>query len=164
MRSRGLVTSWSIVFLAAASSCHSTSGEKGAPPAPLEKGSPWPKFRANAVQDGASRVHAKATGGAYWDFKTAKGIFSSPIVAADGTVYIGSADRSFYAINPDGSKRWSEATGEIIDSSGLLDDRGRVYFGSGDGKLRARDAKTGAEVWTITADDPSVDQAVINLF
>jgi outer membrane protein assembly factor BamB len=42
-------------------------------------------------------------------------------------VYVGSADRRFYALAPDGSERWSFATGDIVDSSGLLDDRGRLY-------------------------------------
>jgi outer membrane protein assembly factor BamB len=104
------------------------------------------------------------TAGAPWSFKTGKGIFSSPVVAADGTIYIGSADRTFYALNPDGTVRWSVVTGEIIDSSALLDDRGRVYFGSGDGKLRALDARTGAPVWTMNADDPAVNKAFINWF
>jgi len=55
-------------------------------------------------------------------------------------------------------------TGEIIDSAALLDDRGRVYFGSGDGTLYARDAATGAPVWTFAADPPSVTGAFINWF
>ncbi len=136
----------------------------GAPRAPLEQGSPWPKFRGNAAQDGASSVRPSRTGGALWTFQTGKGIFSSPVVASDGTVYIGSADRSFYAIGADGKLRWKLETGEIIDSAALLDDRGRVYFGSGDGKLRARDARTGAEIWTLTADDPRDNKAFINWF
>src|SRR5207247_118730 len=84
--------------------------------------------------------------------------------AADGTLYVGSADRNFYALNRDGTLRFSVPTGEIIDSAALLDDKGRVYFGSGDGKLRALDAKTGAEVWTMKADDPAVNKAFINWF
>ena len=135
-----------------------------APSVPLAAGSPWPKFRANAAQDARSSVVPKLTGGAFWDFKTGKGVFSSPIVGADGTVYVGSADRSFYAIGSDGKLRWKVDTGEIIDSSGLLDDKGRVYFGSGDGILRACDAKTGAVAWTFTADSPAENSAYLNWF
>lgn len=131
---------------------------------PLEPGSPWPKFRANARQDGRTFVKPSITGGALWTFPTGKGIFSTPVVAADGTIYVGSADRTFYALHPDGSLRWSLLTGEIIDSSALLDDKGRVYFGSGDGRLYARDAATGEEVWTFEADDPKVNSALINWF
>jgi len=132
---------------------------------PLAPGAPWPKFRADAAQTGRSAIAPSTTkSGAPWSFATGRGIFSSPIVAADGTIYFGSADRNFYALHPDGTLAWSIATGEIIDSSGLLDDRGRVYFGSGDGILRAADATTGSVAWTFQADDPSVNGAFINWF
>jgi outer membrane protein assembly factor BamB len=130
---------------------------------PLAK-APWPKFRADARQTGRGAAHGSQAGGVFWSFKTQKGVFSSPVVASDGTVYVGSADRNFYAIRRDGTLAWQIATGEIIDSSALLDDRGRVYFGSGDGKLRALDARTGESVWTMQADDPSTNDAFINWF
>jgi outer membrane protein assembly factor BamB len=163
-------TALPLAALLAASSCGDggaggTGGSAPEPAAiPLEPGSPWPKFRGNAAQDGRSAVKPSTTGGALWKYQTGKGIFSSPVVAADGTVYIGSADRTFYALNPDGTLKWSLLTGEIIDSSALLDDQGRVYFGSGDGKLRALDAKTGAPVWEFAADPPSTNSAFINWF
>jgi len=131
---------------------------------PLHPFSPWPKFRRNAAQDGRSPVLPTPRPGAPWAFATGKGIFSSPVVGADGTVYIGSADRTFYALHPDGTERWRFETGEIIDSAALLDDRGRVYFGSGDGHLYALDAATGAEVWRFGADDPSVNSAFLRWF
>jgi outer membrane protein assembly factor BamB len=136
----------------------------GEPSVPLAPGSPWPKFRANARQDGRSDVRPTLAGGALWSFPTGKGIFSSPVVAADGTIYVGSADRTFYALSPDGSVRWQKLTGEIIDSAALLDDQGRIYFGSGDGHLYALDAATGAEVWTFAADAPFPGGGLINWF
>lgn len=86
------------------------------------------------------------------------------MIGEDGTVYIGSADRFFYALHPDGTVKYKVQTGEIIDSSALLDDEGRVYFGSGDGVLRALDAQTGNILWTYKADDPAVNKAFINWF
>ncbi len=132
---------------------------------PLAAGAPWPKFRRDARQTGRSSAsHAPSGNAPLWSFKTGKGIFSSPIVSADETVYIGSADRHFYALNKDGSKRWDFATGEIIDSSGLLDDKGLIYIPSGDGHLYARKAATGDEVWTFAADDPKTTGGLINWF
>lgn len=131
---------------------------------PLSPTSPWPKFRRNAHQDGRSPIVGPGKLAKPWIFPTAKGIFSSPIVGGDETVYIGSADRFFYALKADGTLRWKFETGEIIDSSGLLDDQGRVYFASGDGHLYARDAATGSEVWTFTADDPKTTKGFIRWF
>src|SRR5271170_2990510 len=112
-----------VLVLACSTSNGSTPPQVG-PGVPLEPGSPWPKFRGNAAQTALGLVHASQDGGAQWAFATGAGIFSSPIVAADGTVYFGSADQNFYALNADGSKRWVVSTGEIIDSAGLLDDQG----------------------------------------
>lgn len=131
---------------------------------PLDPTSPWPKFRRTAAQDARSPVRPSLTGGTPWTFPTGKGIFSSPVIGGDGTVYIGSADRTFYAIAPDGTERWRHLTGEIIDSSALLDDRGRLYVGSGDGKLYAFEAASGAPVWTFAADPSSATGAFINWF
>src|SRR5215472_16436388 len=100
-----------------AASCSSTATPPSAhaqPSLPLAAASPWPKFRGDAFQDGVSGVHAHTTGGALWSFQTGKGIFSSPVVAADGTIYVGSADRTFYALNPDGTLAWKTVCGELI--------------------------------------------------
>ncbi len=132
--------------------------------APLDPKSPWPKFRRDVAQTGAAPFSLCDDGSDFWTFRTGKGIFSSPVVGGDGTVYIGSADRNFYALNSDGTERWRFETGEIIDSSALLDDQGRVYFGSGDGHLYALDAQTGAQVWSFLADDPSERNAFIRWF
>ena len=160
-------TSFVVIALLATGCSSSTASSSSAAPGPgvpVQPGSPWPKFRGGPAQTGASTIHASQQGGAQWSFATGAGIFSSPIVAADGTVYFGSADRNFYALDPDGSRLWTVATGEIIDSSGLLDDQGHVYFGSGDGLLRAVDAKTGTLVWKFQADDPKKTGSFINWF
>jgi len=52
-------------------------------------------------------VKPSLTGGALWSFPSAKGVFSSPVVGADGTIYIGSADRTFYALGYDDSSNGS---------------------------------------------------------
>lgn len=130
---------------------------------PLDPNSPWPKFRRNPQQTGLSELSPKA-GGLFWSVQTAKGIFSSPVVDGDGNIYVGSADRVFYALARDGSVKWTYQTGEIIDSSALLDDQGKVYFGSGDGHLYALNRADGTLVWKFAADPPSVNEAFINWF
>lgn len=130
---------------------------------PLDPDSPWPKFRRTARQDGRSPV-LPVGGGPAWTVATGKGIFSTPVIDGEGSVYVGSADRSFYALDAEGAVRWTWQADEIIDSSALLDDQGRVIFGAGDGHLRALDREDGSLLWDFEADDPSVNGAFIRWF
>jgi len=42
-----------------------------------------------------------------WEFETGGGVFSSPAIGSDGTVYVGSVDKKLYAINgKSGVKLW----------------------------------------------------------
>ena len=61
---------------------------------------------------------------------------TSPVIAADGTVYIGAymtgswgGDSSFYAVNPDGTKKW-ESYLEDAPSSAAIGEQGTVYMGT----------------------------------
>jgi outer membrane protein assembly factor BamB len=132
--------------------------------APLAANSPWPKFRGNMEQSALTKLVPVTSHDKPWSYQTGKGIFSSPVIGPDGAIYVGSADRSFYALEHDGTLRFKVDTGEIIDSAGLVDDKGRVYFASGDSILRAVDAKTGESAWEFQAEDPSVNKALINWF
>lgn len=134
--------------------------------APLDPASPWPKFRRDLAQTGRSDVMPNPDPTrARWVFETSKGIFSTAVIGGDGTVYIGSADRYFYALDAmTGQPKWRFETAEIIDSSALLDDAGRVVFGSGDGHVYALDRADGTELWRFAADEPSVTGAFIRWF
>lgn len=73
-----------------------------------------------------------------WQATTAGGITGAPAVGGDGTVYVGSTDKSLYAFSPDGSQKWAYATGGLIDTcSPAIADDGTVYVGSADGALYA---------------------------
>ena len=119
---------------------------------PVEPESPWPTFRRDHRNTGRSELPAVYAGDQPWSFRTGKGVFSTPVIDGDGTVYVGSADHTFYAINPDGSQKWAVETGEIIDSAGALprsegetSDR-TVIFPSGDGYLYTVKAEDGSLV------------------
>ncbi|MBN2051387.1 MAG: PQQ-binding-like beta-propeller repeat protein [Spirochaetales bacterium] len=122
---------------------------------PLDPDSPWPKFRANPMQNGRTTMAALSRGeGPPWEFRTGGGIFSSPVIDGDGNIYIGSADHVFYCLRQDGKLKWSFPTGDIIDSSALLDDRGRVYVGSGDRHVYCLDRTDGRLIWKFTGHSP----------
>jgi hypothetical protein len=46
-------------------------------------------------------------GNQIWSYTTGNAIYSSPAIGADGTLYVGSTDGNLYAINSNGSLRWS---------------------------------------------------------
>ena len=109
--------------------------------APTQPGSPWPTFRRDSQNTGWSPILAAYDGGSPWYFKTARGIFSTPVIDANGVIYFGSADHYFYALNPDGNLKWKYETGEIIDSAAALFDaapgshEAPLVFISGDGNM-----------------------------
>jgi len=121
---------------------------------PVDPDSPWPKFRANALQNGRTGVEPEVSAIYPWEFHTTKGIFSSPVIDGAGRIYIGSADHYFYALEADGKVKWKFATEDILDSSALLDSRGQVIFGAGDGHVYCLDRETGREIWRFQADSP----------
>src|SRR5688500_13858683 len=76
-----------------------------------------------------------------WVHRTTARIFASPIVGPDGAIYIGSQDRTFNAIAPDGSLRWRYAGGERFYSTAALASDGTIYVGCHDGSLVALTAR-----------------------
>ena len=119
----------------------------------FQPGAPWPVFRRNLRNNANSPIHACYQGDQAWFFQTGKGIFSTPVIDAQGVIYFGSADHNFYALNPDGSEKWHFRTGEIIDSAAALpaDIPGTVIVPSGDGFLYRLDTASGREVWRFDA-------------
>lgn len=82
-------------------------------------------------------------GAVRWTFSTPQSVVGLPMVAADGTIYLGSD--KLYALNPDGSKRWEfeyiERSGGYVYSMGppVLGPDGAIYVsriaGNGQQKL-----------------------------
>lgn len=71
-----------------------------------------------------------------WTYETDWCIISSPAIANDGTVYIGSKDHYLYAFDTEESKlKWKFATGEfydghLVDSSPAIGPDGTIYVGT----------------------------------
>ncbi|MEA2113451.1 MAG: PQQ-binding-like beta-propeller repeat protein, partial [Patescibacteria group bacterium] len=85
----------------------------------------------------AFRAINKEDGSIKWSFY-AQGKFSaSPIIDAEGTIYIGSQRGMFYALNPDGSVKWQAELDSAINSSAVIGADGIIYVASSDGILYA---------------------------
>ena len=112
---------------------------------------------------GYSRVGAQVEGSVEWVYSTlstaaAGAIVSSPTLGPDGTIYfgleIGAANSAatagrMYALNPDGTEKWTFDTDDWVDASALVGSDGTVYFGSWDGTFYALNGETGQVKWTL---------------
>lgn len=118
-----------------------------AAPAHAAAPDPWPTMRHDARNTGASELVWRPSAAARpWRHVTGRGVFSTPVVGADGTTFVGSADGRFSALDGRGRPRWTVTTGGLIDAGAALD-AGGVTFGSGDELLRRVSRTTGAPIW-----------------
>lgn len=102
---------------------------------------PDPVFSSPALDPNLGRIYIGAndgwlytldsgTGELIWRFLTNGKIVSSPVIAHDGTIYIGSLGKTLFAVNPDGSERWRfDARSEILNGP-ALDRDGTLFFGT----------------------------------
>jgi outer membrane protein assembly factor BamB len=110
-------------------------------------------FGVGAAGGGTGTLYAiEPNGTEKWRYATRLIEGSTPAVAPDGTVYVGSMDSgsgaALYAVGPDGSTRWQFTITGNINSSPLVAADGTIYFGSGNGKLYAL-TPSGAQKWNV---------------
>ncbi|MFA5212285.1 MAG: PKD domain-containing protein, partial [Methanoregula sp.] len=84
-----------------------------------------------ALNPDGTRKWSYATG------KTGLKVYSSPVIGADGIVYVGFSDNKIYALNQDGTLKWTYTTGGQIRNSPAIGRDGTLYVGSCDGYLYA---------------------------
>jgi len=125
--------------------------------------SPWPMFRGNQQHTGRSRYDTSHVDGTVkWTFTLGRWAESSPVIGADGTIYIGDHDSKLYAIKPDGTEKWTFQAGEPVYSDyweiwkGILStpaigSDGTIYFTSMANNLYAINPD-GTEKWTFPID------------
>ena len=103
-------------------------------------------FRGNAAHTGVYSGRAIASPVLKWKFHTGGKVIASPALSG-GTLYVGSADGNFYALDAaSGALRWKfETQARIVSSAALAN--GTVYFASYDHNFYALDARTGALRW-----------------
>jgi len=107
-------------------------------------------FRFGPTHRGRSPFVLPATKPAvWWTLPTGGPIVSSPAVATDGSVLVGSQDGKLYATASDGTLKWSYATGDIIFSSPAVAHDGTIYIGSDDDHLYAINPQSAKPRWIV---------------
>jgi len=110
--------------------------------------SDWPMFHHDACRTGRSPDKSiQAPLKLLWKFRTGGMVRSSPAAVGD-TIFAGSCDNKFYALDTGSGKiKWSFFTDDEILSSPCV--RGStVYFGCDDGRVYALDKNTGKLIWS----------------
>ena len=97
------------------------------------------------VFGGSIRALDTSSGSQLWQYNLPTQVFSTPAVAADGTVIVGCKDKFVYAIK-DGAEVWSVETGGEVLGWPVIGADGTSYVGSNDGRLYAS-AQEGATTW-----------------
>jgi len=92
--------------------------------------SAWPMFQHDTKHTGLSPFGVTGNLGVLkWKFKMDGSVFSSPVIDKNGTIYIG-GNYYFYAINPNGSKKWTYVFKYgWVESAAVIDENGTIYFG-----------------------------------
>lgn len=115
--------------------------------------SDWVEFRGEGGR-GHTRNAMNPPLGLRWEFalQSDHDAFAfNNLVVKDDTLYFGSTDGNFYAMNiHTGYMDWVYRTDAAVNSVPVADEE-RVYFGSNDGHLYAVDRETGEKAWSHRA-------------
>ncbi len=98
----------------------------------------WSTYQYNNQRTGSCPYIGPETADTLWTYTAGANIkWSSPVIAEDGTIYFGCQDGYFYAVNPDGTLKWTFMTTGEIQSSPAIGADGTIYIGSDDANIYA---------------------------
>jgi outer membrane protein assembly factor BamB len=109
----------------------------------------------DARHTGQSTLDTSANNGQLkWKFYIQLGVDGSPVIAADGTIYVAAGDGYLYAINPDGTEKWKSSVGAFdtfgnTGSSPAVGADGTIYVQSANVLYAVN--PDGSEKWTFPA-------------
>ena len=134
-------------------------------------GSPWAMFGKSSLRTRLSEHTGPPTNKLKWKYNTASNPwYSSPAIAADGTLYIGDAGGApkLYAVSSSGQLKWTFATLGGLDGPAISADGSTVYVGGGGDLWQSGDTKiyaissSGSLRWTYTTGGKVMSSPVID--
>ncbi len=103
----------------------------GGPVAAQVTASPDERTLYVASLDGNLVAVAREDGTRRWSVALGDRVYSTPLVADDGTVYVGSDARKLFAISPEGAIRWKVDVDGEADSGATFAKDGTIVFAAG---------------------------------
>ena len=104
-----------------------------------------------------SKAENKKAGTVLWEFETGDEVLSSPVVGIKNTLYIGSNDNKYYALDCiSGKKKWEFKTGQFLGTTYAfpsITTNETVIVGTIDGHIYALNENNGAKQWKSEVDD-----------
>ncbi len=92
---------------------------------------PWPALLNNSRRTGQGPNAGPSTNTLAWSYQTGGKITAGAAIGADGTIYFGAQDRKVYALNPDGSLKWTYTHNyPIYYASPAIGQDGTIYIGA----------------------------------
>ncbi|MBK7582372.1 MAG: PQQ-like beta-propeller repeat protein [Myxococcales bacterium] len=143
-----------LLALATAVACGQHNAGPASAPAPpppdqlIDYATPhWPMFRHDQLRGGRSPQYRVGAPGLAWTYDFGAEVMASPVIDADGTIYVGAFDGALYAIDKNGKLRWRFETFAAIWSTPAIALDGTVYVASIDKNVYA--VRDGQLVWNV---------------
>ncbi|MFN7161703.1 MAG: PQQ-binding-like beta-propeller repeat protein, partial [Fimbriimonadales bacterium] len=119
--------------------------------AQLQPNAPWPALGKDYQNTRRATHGAPTNGSVRWTYNGGSRSYSSPVVAADGTIYFG-ATNGVHAVRPNGQRRWLWNAGySAANSTPAIGADGTVYalVNPGDAILVALNPTNGSLLWSF---------------
>jgi len=116
----------------------------------IDANAPWPIAGHDEGFTARAMVHGSRSGGIRWSVDTGAAIGpSSPVVGADGTIYIGNSAGTLVAVDRFGVEKWRTSIGGSIESAATIGENA-IWIGADDAQVHVIDFD-GRPIGTILA-------------
>lgn len=119
----------------------------------VEEDNPSPRFyRGGRRHTGRSSFVGPAHAARAWRVALQGRVSAQPVVADDGTIYVGAHDHLLHAISPEGQPLWTADLHHRVWSAATVADDGAILVGSDADAFFSLDKTNGATRWRIRAE------------